>query len=169
MILEIEFSVKQVIEIILLGVIAVAGMMWQVKTIENDNNTNAPTRILVPVIGGAIFIIGTFIWGLIAINNNEKQMATVDDLTSILLKELALFGSFALKSYLGPMFLAATICMLIFFGIEFGEFRLAHWVSLFFDWIFGKAPKWIETIYYVVLFLNVVIGSIANSHADIHH
>ena len=155
------------VEVILIGLLAIGGVVWQIYFIQQDEKrVSPPLRVIIPLVIGGISIIGLIIHGLIANLGDSRSSYDWADMFSNLWRVIVLFITFSIKSYLGPIFTALAVIMVCYFLFEYGEFRVWKFVVAFFDWVFSKMPEWVETLYLVILFLTAIGGSFADGNID---
>lgn len=151
------------LEVIIFGVLGIGGVIWQYNLLRKDWQTRKiPDRVIIPLILGAIAAIGIVIHALIAHYGDPRSTYDWQDMLANLKKIVVLFFSFSLKSFFGPIFTALALIMFCYFYLEYGEIRVWDFISIFFDWVFSKMPNWVENIYYCVLFLVAVGGSLSD-------
>ncbi|MEM9824708.1 MAG: hypothetical protein AAF985_26710, partial [Bacteroidota bacterium] len=135
-------GIYQALEFILLGGIAILGVVWQFYTFGKDlDRTGQPIRVRAALTVSLVALVGIAVHGLIAIGDPRANIDWAmfqDDMV----KSLMLFGVFIVKSWLGAIFTTITVLMGVYFFFEYGELRVWSLVYAFFDWFFVHLPHW---------------------------
>jgi len=152
----------ETIQIIIIGIMALGGIFWQVSLIEKDNSVG-PKRIYLPGILCSIIIIGVLIRGVIAWALDDSSYYEGWDLLSDVWKSLVLTFAFVGKAYIGPLFIAFSLCTVAYFLIEKGEFKTWVFVDSFLRWIFGDLAGWTRNCYVIGSFIIVLFGCLHDS------
>jgi len=128
-----------VIEVIIIGVIMLAGIGWQLAVIQK------PGRLLVSGAVSVIIFLGTVV--IATIRLFDQSSFGVGDWFGWLGKALAFVILCNLKSYLSPIVFVSVISYAIYGYFEYNHLRLLPVFSELLDWLFGKMPGWVQVLY----------------------
>lgn len=155
------------VEIIIIGLLAIGGVIWQIYLFEQDRyRSGPPMRIVIPAVLGGVALIGLIIHGFIANLGDTRSAYEWSDMFGNVWKVIVLTFTFTVKTLFGPVFTALAVIMACYFLFEYGEFRVWKFVQAFFDWAFSRMPQWVEHLYIAILALTAVGGSIIDGSID---
>ena len=150
-------------EILMMGVVSIAGIQWQIYTFKKDNEVEeTPFRMKVAIGLCSVAFIGLLVHDILALADPNSNLSIGGFLGNIG-KYIILFFSFIIKSLFGPITTAITVLVGIYIFFQFNIILKWNIISACFDWLFSTLPNWAEGLYFVALILVCIGGTIIDN------
>lgn len=154
---------KYILMVLAIGILFSIVIMWQAYLIaEKDQEKDGLTRIVPPIIVGAVLFLGVFVTNLHGWADERIELSFLDALENIG-KCLLLSAALIAKSYLGPLTLGFTSSYIIYSLVIHGEILTIPLVQSLFEWTFVAAPDWMGVTYVAVVSLYSLLSSLYDS------
>jgi len=152
------------VAIVLLAAIVYAAFRMQIRLLRRDSEHHfPPRRMYVPLVVGAVFIVGYFGYAVLSLADPRKEPFDLGDAFAIVLKAVVLAVALNVKTLLGPLFVGYSIGGTVYCWFEYGEWVFWPLLDSFYDWVFGANPAYLK---YVALGLTFVY-TVATSFGDV--
>ena len=156
-----ESPTERILKVVLVGLLVLGGIVWQVYLIQQDED-EAPTRVIPAGIAGAILCLGVIVVSVIEIVDSRRELSVWTALTNTG-KVGVLAISLLVKSYFAPITASLTLSCVVYFLVTYGELKTIPLIQGLFDWTFAGAPRWVSWTYVSLLTLYSLGGAIHDS------
>ncbi len=131
---------------ILIGLILLAGLIWQGFLFRSDARNGYPARLVLPFYLSFFLLLGVIAYALL-ISLDVYQGFDQEKFTSLLSWVGLLILGFALKAYLGPILLALLAMVLLYNYFQGYEFKMMPLLQWYLDTIFNAVPEIWQLVY----------------------
>lgn len=167
-VMELLNALKPVIAVPLIGIIVIAGAIWQEAVCERDyytvvqqhsllwvfkwetvNRYYDPTPRLGPSLGvGLVIVVGALTCALFSFLRKEINPETFGE---CVFKAGVFYSLFIAKAYFAPLLTALGLAGSVYCLLIAGEIHSVPILTPLVDWLFSGLPEFFQTVYYVFL------------------
>lgn len=161
-------ALKPVVAVPLIGIIVIAGAIWQEAVCERDyytvvqrhsllwifewetvNQYYDPTPRLRPSLTiGLVIVVGALTCALFSLLRKEITSETFGE---CVFKAGVFYALFIAKAYFAPMLTALGLAGSVYCLLIAGEMHSVPILTPLVDWLFSELPEFFKTVYYVFL------------------
>jgi hypothetical protein len=150
-------ALRDALEILLIGGTTIVAILWQAYLIRGDQG-QIPKRLIVPWGVGSAMFVGVFLRGAIRLYDGHLLEFGVGTLLSELFIVVIVTIALTIKTYLGPVFLGATLVQLVYSGFELGHLIVTRWVLGIINLVLPGLPEYVGVVY-VATAVTVAFGA----------
>jgi hypothetical protein len=147
--------------LILIGLILLAGLIWQGLLFRADVQKGYPGRLVLPFYLSLFLLLGVIVYALL-ISLDVYQGFDQEKFISLLSWVGLLILGFALKAYFGPMLLALLAIVLLYNYFQGYEFKMLPLLQWYLDTIFNAVPEIWQVLYLILTAGYALITGIAD-------
>lgn len=147
--------------IILIGITACLTLYWQYRIASPENDLyeliylwdiESPNKFTWPFYFGVTIIIGSIIYGIIAlVQGTSDYINSLYAYINLIMRCIVFAIILIVKTYFGPLVLGYVVSASIYFWFEDGELHLLPVFEQLLDWVFFSVSKPVHVLYTVLV------------------